>query len=90
MLSPQAIGYLNDTPELQIIDVTGIEGSTEGSGHGYFRTSPWVSSDILMTLVYDLNPHERGLVRSAGEPEWRFPEDYITRLRSALLERHEK
>jgi len=47
VLSPQAIGYLSGTPELQIIDVTGIEGSTEGNGHGYFRTSPWVSSDIL-------------------------------------------
>ena len=40
--------------------------------------------------VTHLDPAERGLVRSAGEPEWRFPEDYITRLRSALLERHEK
>jgi len=90
LLSPQAIGYLNGTPELQIIDVTGIEGSTEGNGHGYFRTSPWVSSDILMTLMYDLDPAERGLVRSAVDPEWRFPEDYITRLRTTLLERHEK
>jgi len=90
LLSPQAIGYLNGTPNLQIIDVTGIEGSTEGNGHGYFRTSPWVSSDILMTLMHDLDPDERGLIRSPGDPEWRFPEDYITRLRTTLLERREK
>jgi len=85
-LSPQAIGYLNDTPALQIIDVTGIEGSAKGNGHSYFRTSPWASSDILMTL----DPHERVLVRSPEAPVWRFPDDYVNRLKTALLQRHAK
>lgn len=89
-LSPQAIGYLNQTPALKIIDVTGIEGSAEGNGHSYFRTSPWVSSDILMTLMHDLDPEERGLARSPGDPEWRFPDDYLDRLKTALLERRQK
>jgi esterase/lipase superfamily enzyme len=90
VLSPQVIGYLNRTPALKIIDVTGIEGSAHGNGHGYFRTSPWVSSDILMTLMHDLEPDERGLVRSPGDPEWRFPDDYVDRLKTALLERQQK
>jgi esterase/lipase superfamily enzyme len=90
VLSPQAIGYLNRTPELKIIDVTGIEGSAEGNGHSYFRTSPWVSSDILMTLMHDLDPDERGLVRPPGDPEWRFPDDYPDRLKNALRKRQDK
>jgi esterase/lipase superfamily enzyme len=86
-LNLEVIGYLNSTPELQVIDVTGIEGSTTGNGHAYFRNSPWVSSDILMTLMHDLDPDKRGLVRLPDRPVWRFPEDYIRRLRAALLER---
>ncbi|MEJ2604719.1 MAG: hypothetical protein P8172_15805, partial [Gammaproteobacteria bacterium] len=60
------------------------EGSTTGNGHAYFRASPWVSSDILMTLLYDLPPQERGLVRSPSMPMWIFPEDYPRRMREAL------
>ena len=90
VLSSQAVGYLNNTPALRIIDVSGIEGSAVGNGHGYFRTSPWVSSDLLVTLMHDLDPDERGLVRSPGDPEWRFPDDYVSRLKTALLRRHEK
>ncbi|MEM9304506.1 MAG: alpha/beta hydrolase [Pseudomonadota bacterium] len=70
---------------LQLIDVTEAEAGTSGNGHAYFRESPWVSSDVLMTLLYGLPPEDRGLVRTAEtQVIWSFPEDYITRLRSAL------
>lgn len=72
-------------PELRVIDVTQAEAGTAGSGHSYFRESPWVSSDILVTLLYDLPPAERGLVRKPDSPIWTFPDDYITRLRGALV-----
>lgn len=85
-LRPTFVQFLNGTPELQFIDVTDVEGSTVGNGHGYFRSSPLVSSDILISLMYDLEPEERGLVRSANQPIWNFPDDYRQRLRS-LLER---
>jgi esterase/lipase superfamily enzyme len=86
-LNPRVIEYLNNTPELHVIDVTAVEGSTEGNGHAYFRTSPWVSSDILVALMYDLEPDERGLVRPTDRPIWTFPDDYIQRLRAVLLKR---
>lgn len=86
-LDPRLIEYLNNTPQLRVIDVTAVEGSTEGNGHAYFRTSPWVSSDILMALMFDLEPEERGLVRSPERPIWTFPDDYIQRLRAVLLKR---
>lgn len=83
-ISPHIVEYLNSLPDLAIIDVTGVEGSAEGNGHAYFRKSPWVSSDILMALMHDLEPEQRGLVRSPDLPVWLFPEDYVERLREAL------
>jgi len=77
--------FLWEHPELRIVDVTQAEGGTAGSGHGYFRESPWVSSDILTTLLYDLTPSEGGLVLQPNSPVWTFPDDYIDRLRRALI-----
>ena len=79
--------YVNEQEaELSIINVTGAEGSADGNGHGYFRNSPWASSDILMTLMYGLGPSERGLVQAGESKIWTFPPDYIERLRKALGE----
>ena len=50
--------------DLSLINVTGTAGSDQGNGHGYFRSSPWASSDILMTLMYGLGPSKRGLVQA--------------------------
>jgi hypothetical protein len=82
---PGVKDFLRQHPELRIIDVTDAEAGTAGSGHGYFRESPWVSSDILMTLLYDLDPSERGLVLEPNSPVWTFPDDYIDRLRRSLV-----
>jgi hypothetical protein len=78
--------FFDEHPQLRIIDVTDAEGGTEGSGHSYLRGSPWVSSDMLMTLLYDLAPAERGLVLREDKPIWTFPPDYIERLRAALAQ----
>jgi len=78
--------FFENTPALRIIDVTAAAGSQTGNGHAYFRSSPWVSSDILMTLLYDLPPEKRGLLRAAELPIWMFPDDYPARLLNALQE----
>lgn len=80
--------WLWETDEITFIDVTDAEKSTTGNGHAYFRQSPWVSSDILSTLMYDLTPEERSLQRSREWPIWQFPPDYITRLTAKLVERN--
>lgn len=82
-----AAKYLRERQELIFIDVTDAESATTGNGHAYFRKSPWTSSDILMTLMHDLKPDERGLIQSEDIPIWTFPPDYIQRLRAALIER---
>lgn len=83
-LGPSAETFFDDHPELRLIDVTHAEGGLDHGGHSYFRSSPWVSSDILMTLMYNLSPEERGLVLREDIPLWDFPEDYVERLRQSL------
>ncbi len=88
--TPRVVKYLRDTENLAIVDVTKAERAEAGNGHWYFRDSPWVSSDVLVTLRYQLSPGERGLIRSKDWPIWRFPVDYISRLRTSLFEKNRK
>ena len=83
-LNTVLVEYLNTTPELQFIDVTAVKGARVKNGHDYFRASPSVSSDILLSLMYDLGPSERGLTRSEDSPIWGFPAEYEQRLRNLL------
>ncbi len=84
-VSPAVAKFLEQSTELQFINVSEAEGAVSGNGHGYFRSSPWASSDILMTMRYGLAPQERGLERTEGTPVWTFPPDYIDRLRAAII-----
>jgi len=70
--------------KLSFVSVSEAEGSSKGKGHGYFRSSPWVSSDVLMTLYYDLTPEQRGLIMQEDLPIYSFPPDYISRLWDAI------
>jgi esterase/lipase superfamily enzyme len=80
--------WLWETEEIVFIDVTNAEKSSTGNGHAYFRKSPWVSSDILSTLMYDLSPQERSLTRTREWPIWQFPPDYITTLAERLAKQN--
>jgi hypothetical protein len=85
-MPPRVAEFVEKKPYLEIIDVTEAAGSTSGNGHAYFRSSPWVSSDLLTALAYDVDPAGRGLEKMDDEPVWTFPPDYIERLRKVLLE----
>ena len=82
----RTVEFLGANPSLEWIDVTGAAGSTTGNGHGYFRHSPWVSSDILTMLAFDLDPAQRGLVRDGTKLVWRFPDNYVEKLQLELKE----
>jgi len=71
---------------ISVIDVSDTEGADTGNGHGYFRNSPWVSSDLLMMLMYDLTPEKRGLRLKANMPIYEFPPDYMSQLWATLAE----
>ncbi len=81
-LARQALKNFRD--QVSIINVSDAEGSGTGNGHGYFRSSPWASSDVLMTIYYGLTPEQRGLVEQEDLPIFTFPPDYISRLWSAI------
>ncbi len=70
--------------QISFINVKDAEASDTGNGHGYFRSSPWASSDVLMSIYYGLTPEERGLVEQQDMPIYTFPPDYITRLWNAI------
>lgn len=84
MLDAQMREFVTQSSKLALINVEGAANYDAGNGHAYFRQSPWVSSDVLMTLRYGLGPAARGLEQHEDSPIWRFPADYVTRSGTAL------
>ncbi|MBN7798068.1 alpha/beta hydrolase [Parahaliea mediterranea] len=76
--------FAHASSRLLLVDVEDADHFDDGNGHAYFRKSPWVSSDILMTLRFDLAPGTRGLEQRDTSPFWRFPADYHQRFETAL------
>ena len=87
-LPPRAQDFRRANPSLQFVDVTEAADSTTGNGHAYLRQSPWVSSDLIALLGYNLSAAERGLEKEANLLVWTFPSDYIERLRKVLVKIH--
>ena len=85
--NPDAEKLVATIDKLALINVSAADGAASGNGHGYFRSSPWASSDILSTLLFDLSPRERGLEREPGKAIWEFPPDYIEKLSRRLASR---
>lgn len=90
-LGPEAASFLLDAADddgLEIVQVT-PETMPELSprSHTFWYDDPWVSGDVLLTLLFHLSPDERGLGRAtaaAGTPYWAFPADYPARVPSIL------
>lgn len=76
--------YLQQNKKLRFIDVTLAENADLGNGHHYFIESPWVSSDVLLTLGYNLSPQQRGLVLDKKTNMWYFSKDYPERVAAEL------
>lgn len=76
--------YLQQNKKLQFIDVSLAEDADIGNGHHYFIESPWVSSDVLLTLGYDLSPKQRGLTLNKKTNMWYFSKDYPKKVAAEL------
>ena len=87
-IHPLLSDYLWNHNDLIMIDATDAKNAAAGNGHGYFHESPWVSSDILITLKHGLLPQERGLNRTRELPVWSFPDNYIPQLKSIISSKH--
>lgn len=76
--------YFDQNRKIMLIDVSEAEKVTSNGGHFYFLESPWVSSDVLLSLLTGLSPSERGLVLHPDLPLWGFPPDYVERSRTMM------
>ena len=75
-LTPEDLQSLKDLENTVMIDVAEAENTASGNGHGYFLKSPWVSTDILLTLRFGLKAPERGLLMHKEEAAWSFHSKY--------------
>jgi esterase/lipase superfamily enzyme len=68
------------------VDPGSIPGMSRGS-HRFWYANPWVSTDVLVQLLYHARPADRGLEVRYGEKGarfWVFPHDYPERASRAI------
>ena len=88
-LTREDLETLASNERLVGVDVTGVPGAHELTGirgHGYWIANEWVSTDILLSMIYPFDPAWRGLVHQPGLGMWTFPEDYPQRVGAAVSE----
>lgn len=86
-LSENDTRWLIDASERFNFDLISVEpevvpGLGRGS-HSFWYDNPWVSSDVLIKMLFHLPPSARGLARNRTEPGfpfWTFPPDYGQRV----------
>ena len=87
-LTPEDLQHLKEFGDTTLIDVAAAENVASGNGHGYFIKSPWVSSDLLLTLKHGSHPLKRGLRYSEVDAAWFFPESYSQKIRQVVEQIH--
>ena len=90
-LSPEAQGRLLEATKvhgLELVSVRAVDfPNLSTHSHTFWYTDPWVSSDVLLTLLLHLTPAERTLVsqpHASGGRFWTFPTDYDAQLPAVL------
>lgn len=88
-LSPDIADRLTEilsSERMVIIDLTDVPAAEYRLTHGAWYESPWVSADVMLTLLGGLTVKERGLVsvEVTGATVWRFPPDYLERLDAGI------
>jgi esterase/lipase superfamily enzyme len=77
MMTPQQIEQMR---RVGLVDIIQISGTTDVFGHGYFRSNPRVSADLIATLRYGLRPNEPGRpLEEVRRPFWRIPAEAGTK-----------
>lgn len=86
------IEAITTSPKLDILDAGRSEGLELGGAHDFWYNHPWVSNDLLLLLLFNANPEERGLepyFNDLGMKLYRFPVDYEDRIEKILSEEKE-
>lgn len=88
-IDPKDAIRLKNLPQidrLEFVNVTRVPGAQEMGGiggHGYWYANDWVSTDILISMRYQLPAERRGLVPHPRYRAWQFPREYPERLGAA-------
>ena len=80
------------TKNLDILDIEGSHSLQVGTSHNFWYNHPWVSNDLLLLMLLNLSPKERGLIgtlHKGGMKIWHFPENYEQKIR-VLIEKLKK
>jgi esterase/lipase superfamily enzyme len=83
---------LTESPQLNILDVGRSEGLALGGAHDFWYNNPWVSNDLLLLLLFNVDPIQRGLephYNENGAKFYRFPSDYDRRIQQILQQEKE-
>lgn len=73
--------------DLDVLDVGGSESLNLGKAHDSWYNHPWVSTDVLLLLLFNADPLERGLEEYWGKgvaKMYRFPVGYDINLPMVL------
>jgi hypothetical protein len=91
-LDPEAAGWILGAARDDGLEVLQIHPDAmpdlPASSHTFWYDDPWVSNDVMLTMMLSLPVTARGLepgVSPAGAPYWTFPPDYPERVRAALV-----
>ncbi len=76
--------FFNKNKKLYFINASTAKKAAIGNGHGYYFSSPWVSSDLLLILRYGLKPGLRGLIKPEGKLHWIFTDNHPNTLQDKL------
>ncbi len=90
-LYDQVVAIMN-SDRMVFIDLRDVPEAQYKFSHGAWYDSAWVSTDVMVTLLGGLTAEERGLepVDVNGVEVWTFPDDYLDRLKTFILEREEE
>ena len=80
--TPEEIRMLQDHPRVQLIDCS-WEKEKRGfdiTGHRYWYQHPWVSSDLMLTLLSSASPAQRGLTPGPTRGVYYFAPAYGDRI----------
>ena len=81
-----------NSDRINLIDLSRSDIEGFRFSHGAWYENPWVSTDVMVTLLTGWPPDKRGLAESLSEKGyqfWYFPKTYLDDLKAALSENPE-
>ena len=81
-----------NSDRMVLVDLEDVPAAHYKFTHGAWYDSSWVSTDVMVTLLGGLSARERALTPTMvnGVRIWKFPPDYLDRLKTNLLNRENR